>query len=798
MRTRTSAGRCLILALVSIVLVGCGAAKERKAVHLQRGLDMLHSGQIEKARIEFINCLQIDPRDVDARYGLAEVFERKQNFREAVSHYLAVVQLDEKNSKARLKIGGIYLMAGRYDQALQQASEVLRLKPDDIEGLALRGAVRARSGDAVGAEQDADRVLSIDPGNIPGLALKAPLLDRKGEKAEAVTLVEQGLQRHPQDLTLRYVLIELVGKSDVDRVAQVLREIAGLEPKELKHWFALANYLDKHNKVDAAEQVLRDTVNRHAQMVEPRLALVRFLLNRRGTAMGEKTLQEMIVQDPTATELRYELARLYEKSAQWDQAIAVYREVIDRQGVKPDGLVARNRLALVLSTLHRMDEAEALVQEILKENGKDQQALATRGKLALLRGDAQTAISSYRTGLKDAPTSVELLRGLARGHLLNKEPTLAEDAWKQALSVAPTATEAYLDLAKYYVSNGRIDDAVKVVQDALKGIPDNVDLLTALFRLQVAKNDLVGAQATTETLLKKHPNLPAGYEMSGLVRRQQNDLAGSNANFEAALDKAPNAIDPLAQLVSNAIAQGKPEQALERLDQFLRENPRHFVAANMKGEILLSMKQPDRSETAFQKAIDANPRWLVPYRGLASARMLSGNAKGAIETLKVGLAACGMPAVLVTDLAQLYDKLGKTEESIVLYEEMLRLQPESELAANNLAMLLVDHRKEQADLARASAIVGKLDTTREPAYLDTVGWVKYRNGDAAGAITALKSAAAAAPDSGTIHYHLGMVYQAQGDVMHAVEQLKLATQMRKEFPELAASQKALEVLEKQH
>src|SRR5262249_851881 len=78
------------------------------------------------------------------------------------------------------------------------------------------------------------------------------------------------------------------------------------------------------------------------------------------------------------------------------------------------------------------------------------------------------------------------------------------------------------------------------------------------------------------------------------------------------------------------------------------------------------------------------------------------------------------------------------------------------LAANNLAMLLVTYRKDQASLDRARDLTLAFANSSVGALLDTHGWVMFKRGEVQQALSALERASTEAPNSNGIRYHLGM------------------------------------------
>ncbi len=76
-----------VLSAVTLVAAGCGGAESRKARHMAKGQTFLAKGNLEKARIEFRNALQIAPTDSEVRYENGVVDEKLGNVREAAQFY---------------------------------------------------------------------------------------------------------------------------------------------------------------------------------------------------------------------------------------------------------------------------------------------------------------------------------------------------------------------------------------------------------------------------------------------------------------------------------------------------------------------------------------------------------------------------------------------------------------------------------------------------------------------------------------------------------------------------------------
>ena len=70
--------RILLLTFCAYTLISCGGAEERKAVHMEKAKSSIASGNLDKARIELKNVLQIDPKTVKHISSLEKCMSNKK------------------------------------------------------------------------------------------------------------------------------------------------------------------------------------------------------------------------------------------------------------------------------------------------------------------------------------------------------------------------------------------------------------------------------------------------------------------------------------------------------------------------------------------------------------------------------------------------------------------------------------------------------------------------------------------------------------------------------------------------
>lgn len=786
-----TSARTALVVLLAVVAAACGGAEGRKVRYLEKGEQYYAASNYDKARIEFRNALQIDPNDATVRYQVGRVAEKLNNPREAVGHYQAAIDLDPKLMTARAALGRLYLLGGLPDKAMDLAEPGLTQQPQNAQLLTVRSAAKAQLGDVPGAFEDAEAAVKLAPADEYAIALLASLYRQNARSDRAIEVVRAGIEKLPQSTDLRVVLadLELAHERLPEAEAQLVKVIE-LQPRELAHRYRLARFYMLTKNPQAAERALRDAVAAAPASVEAKVALVDLLATNQGIGKAESEMKAFAAKDASDGSLQLALARFYEMHGKADNAKKVYREIIEAQDTQPDGLMARNRLAAVLMQQSRVDEAQKLVDEVLKQNARDNDALILRGNLALARGDAPAAIADLRAVLRDQPSSMPVMRALARAHLRNNELALAEETLRSAAQANPADRDARLELSQLLSQSGRPEQARPVLEQLVNESPGDVAALEALFRVRAALKDLQAARTTAEDIERVHPDLPLGWYLQGTVDEAEQKLDAASAAYERALAIQPSAGEPLTALVRVTLARKQPDQALARLDKAIAEQSNNVIAHNLKGELLTARGRIEPAVASFNEALTRAPKWWMPYRGLALAQLAGKHNDAAIAAFEKGIQQTGA-AALGTDLASLYERLGRPEDAIRTYEGMVSREPDSVAALNNLAMLLVSYRSDQPSLDRAQQLMARLAHVGEPAILNTRGWVKFKRGEYQESLSLLQEAVDKSPESPLLRYHLGMAQLRTGNRDAARQNLEAAVASGRSFHGVDEAQAAL-------
>ena len=780
-----SGKKIFVLVIIAAILTGCGGAEQRKAKYLARGKAYIEQQNYDKARIEFRNVLQIDPKYAEAYFLLGKAEEGRGEYQQAFGAYSKAIELNPDHVEAHVQLGRIYLLAGDTAKAKEQADAVLAKQPTYSGALLLKAAIALRDDKDEDALKQASDLIKAAPTEVEAYAIAAAVYFKQKKLDQSAAILKQGIIANPKDVSLRLNLAQVYTvQGDNKNAEDMLQECITLEPKNLRHRVNLASFLTKTNQLDKAEKVLRDAIAQDPEDDQRRMLLVEFLSTaRKDRNAAEQTLLSAIKDIPDSSRLRFALANLYAQTGNTPKAMDTYRDMISRYGEKPEGLKARNMLAGLLFAQGKQDESEKLTDEVLKENPNDSDALMAKARSLLVKRDAPGAIAALRTVLRDQPNLVDAYLYLADAYTLNKEPALAKDILMKAVELNPNNLKAYLGLAKYYAKAGDTGSAIKTIDQALKLAPNNFDVLEAKYELLLVKKDMNGAKEILEKIKVTSPENPGSYYQLGQYYMNQRKFDAAIREFEQGVSKAKGNYQLIAAMVNAYLAQKKPDKAISRLNDELTNEPLSRPFANeLLAEVYITQKKYDEAETALLKAIAANPTWNVPYRNLATLQRVRGNMASAEQVYQQGLQAIPDDPELLMSMAGAYELNKNYDKAIATYERVLSKQPGNDVAANNLASVLLDHGTGPDSLKRAKELTSRFESSPQPAFLDTLGWVYYRSGELDKAISVMEKVVKQAPAVGIFHYHLGMAYYKKGDNASAKAQLSKALEAKNDFP----------------
>ncbi|HEY6944534.1 MAG TPA: DUF3857 domain-containing protein [Candidatus Acidoferrum sp.] len=292
-------------------------------------------------------------------------------------------------------------------------------------------------------------------------------------------------------------------------------------------------------------------------------------------------------------------------------------------------------------------------------------------------------------------------------------------------------------------------------------------------------------------------------------RAQANgDYAGGARILEQVVEKDPKhkmAWNQLGWVYNKLGEYEKAERALRKATEL---DPQAKFAHNNLGEALAGQKKYKEAIPEYEKeiAINARDRWA--HANLGRVYVLIGEYDKAIGELETAATITPDDPAIYFNMGRAYGKTGQPEKAARQFGKSADLDPiparwnavAYEMALENLAL---DQAQRYAELAIAAASAQTKEVSLDQlsnhdvtlpaslsAYWDTLGWVKFQQGNIKDAEKYVRSAWQVR-SIGEIGDHLGQIYEKEGRKTEATQMYAMALTTSQPVPDTRSRLAAL-------
>jgi len=761
--------------LAAYLLLKNRSPGERARSFYEHGVMLAQQHDYAKAEIELQNALRLQQDQLPAWRVLVQIQEKLQHWDGLIRSLQSIVGLDPADVEARIKLIKLFTIGGRLYQALELTKASDDAESQNSKILGLRAAVLYRLNEKIAAVRQAQAVIAIDPDNADALVVLATDKMANGDAESGLAILKSNAALYDNDIGIQLLKLKIFEQlKDSKSYEALLRQLIDSHPEGNAFRSQLIKFYVSQHRADDAENEMRAMVKANPASDEAELALVRLLYSTKGPSAARQELLARINAGGDVFSYQIALADLALAEGNSSEAEQLLQKLIGGESSPKQALIAQNKLAEIYLKANKIDAADAVVSEVLRKDGRNIDGLKTQAAIRIARGQPEPAIADLQSALTDQPRSTDVMLLLALAYERIGSIGSAEKQYADAVKISDYNPAIGLSYSGFLQRRGKFDRAEQFLVELSKRWPKNINVLVALARVELARGDWAGAQATAQSVRGVGDTSGMADQLLGQALYGQRKYDESIAAFQSAADASPSAAQPMASLVQALVRAKKTDKAVEFLKSALQANPDNAEAHVLMGSLELNAGTPDRAVESFKLAIEKQPKNFVGYQALANYYTREKKFDDAIAVLRSGLQLQPKSILLQNAIAGVFEQAGQFEAAISEYERILNENPGSMAAANNLASLLSDHRDDKASLEKARSLVASLQESPIPQFKDTLGWLSYRRGDYAIAISLLEKAATALPDVPIVRYHLGMSYVAVGQVANASEQLNKA------------------------
>ncbi len=778
-------GALFMLLCILGFLVSCTSKEDAANEFYLRGMEYFNQKEFEKARLEYLNALQLNPRLSDVYYRLGLIAEREGRVAIVYEMMSKALKLDPLNAKAKIHVAQLMVFGKKFDTALELADEVLESDATNFDGYRIRAAALIGIRRIVLAEQAIDAAEKLKPDDVSVLGLRAIIAREKGDAVSAVAYLDRAIASGVD--TKQYLILRSKIHRDTQKVEALikdLRALIALDPDESQYVYALAKILARLEKYKDAERVLADFVADHPLDFNAKQLLMDtiHLFDRdRANLM----LEDLLNAHPENGDLKFYQIRSLLKTAKYDAAKFHLNRLSRNASSKKVRLKAGALLAEIFLNEGDREKALALVFENLRENKQHEESLLVKAKYDLDNKDYDLAVSSLHTVLRNNADSEKALVLLGTVYVESGSLLLADDSFRQALEFNPANSDAAMPVVKNLIAHEDLERADNIVSRVLDSSPYDPKLLIFYSQIKLLKKEWGAANFIIDRL-RTIDNTDAYVALlRGKIEQGRGECNEAIPYYEKALLVNPEFVTAMEALVACSLARKKDDELMLFLGRYKERFPGSVIGYTATARVHQSAGRLADAVAELEVVLKIKPDWLKGYAKLAGLKRLLGDSEAAITVFERGIRVNPADDYLKVLLAAYYESLGRIDSAIMEYEGVVRDHSENLVAINNYAVLLMRAAPTEDNLRRALELSERFKKSDQPMFLDTYGWALLKNNRYVEGESVLREAADKGPNLVDVQYHFAVALKSLERVQEARVVFKRALKLAEKHSDVA-------------
>lgn len=813
--------RCLTLIAALLLIAaptGC-SDQSRLSRHLENAARYLDAGELERAEIEYLNVLKLEPQNATAITQLGIVYFDQGRLTRAVPYLLGARELKSDNLAARLRLAKVYQSGGKFDEARTEALFILERDPGNGEALVLL-AEAAHTPDELAAVRNRLETLAPDVHeSAPFNVARGILAFREGRIDEAARLLQQAQAADPESALVHAALAQLYSqKGDGKAARAAIQRAAELAPARSPYRIQYARQLVRDGDLATARGVLEETTREAADYQPAWLGLADLAFARKDFDEGMKLVNRVLAIDPAQSDALLLRARFNLAQGNADAALGELERLAESLPSSPQ---IHHQLALAHLARNEIDEAIGSLQRAVELAPGFAEATVTLASLQLRTGDAAAAVATLEPLAQAQPELVEGQLVLAAAYRAQNRLNDTLAIYRRLQKLQPHNPQFALFEGLVLAQQRKPEDARAALQRALEADARFLPALEQLVNLDISERNFAAALQRVETQLAEQPDVAGLHLLRAKVLLAGERYAEAEPALEKAIQLEPEASQPYMLLAQLYLQSQRFDAALTRLDELSRQDPNNVGALMLAGIIHEQQGDHQAARTSYERLLKVSPDFAPALNNLAylcaehfdevdrgyelarRARELRPRDPLMADTLgwilyrrgeyNWALSLLQESAERLPDTAEVQYHLGMVHYAMGNEADaraaFVRAQADEGTAAwadeVRQCLAILDINPRTADAAARATLERRLAETEDPVALERLAAVHQREGELTKAAGAYERALKVNPRQAVIRARLASVYAAQGQDEKAFALAQEARQQDAKNPEIA-------------
>ncbi len=604
----------LVLGLALCFTGGC-SKESKKARYLQRADRYFQAVQFDKAELEYLNVLRLEPANLHAIRQLGLIYFDQGRPNHAYQFLKRAEELDPANLEVRLKLGSIYLAGRKYKEVRDEASFVLQKQPGNQEALILI-ADAVRTPEEVKSLRQTLEASRAQHGQNAGFHIALATLDyREKNFTNCQTVLKRALEVDPKNAAAHSALgnLYLFLNQPVEAGEHFKAAYDFSSPRSTRR-IDFVDFKIKVGEIAAAKTLLKDIVSQAPDYIPALNRQVELALAEKNPQEAAAVLKNIFARDPQNFEALMVQGRMFLAEGDAAKALTHYERVRATYDKVPQ---VYYQLAVANLATNNIPEATGHLNQAVTLDPDFAEATILLAELNLRKGDAAAAVGPLTELLKKRPQVHQTYLLLGAAHRARNNLESAAEVYRRLATSFPKNPQGSVLLGNIYLLQVKTNLARQQFEKALSLAPNYLPALEQLVGVDLDEQKFDAAFQRLGEQQAKHPKAPEIQILLAKAWFQKRDTNQVEAALRKAIELDPNVREPYVLLARIAVEKKEHQQAIRSLESVIAKNPKDVGALMLLGMIHGELKSRPAERDAYEKVLAVDPRFSPALNNLA-------------------------------------------------------------------------------------------------------------------------------------------------------------------------------------
>jgi len=605
----------LLVALLALAgSTGC-SREARKNRHLARAHRSFQAEEYEKARIEYMNVLRLDPQNPVAIARLGLVSFQQGRMSSAFAFLRKAERSQPDNLEVRLKLGLTCFNLLGLKEARDEALYILEKQPTNDEALLLLVESSATPKEM---EETGQRLQqwAAQPGKSAPFQLAWGYFHlRQQDLKTAETEIKQAISLDPNSAAAHQILGTLyLLQSDAGQAERSFKTASDLAPIRSARRLRYGDFKIQNGDLAAARQLLDEISQKAPDYVPAWTRLAEIAFSQRKYDDCEQLIKRILAQDPANYETHLLSGRVKLARGEAAKAVTQFERM---SGIYPRAPLAKYQLALAHLNNNDMGKAVASLKEAIALDPNYAEAVLLLAQINFRKGEVAAVIQSLAPLVKQRPQILPAHLLLADAYRVQGSFDEAQAVYRRLCELMPGDPQPPTLMGRVFLQQNKKTDARAAFEKALELGPEYLPALDQLVDLDLADKDYTGALQRVRKQIEKNPKAPELQLLSARIYQAQGAMNEVEAALLQAIDFQPGYRPAYLALARIYARSNRYPQAIEKLQGVVASNPKDVTALMEIGMIQSEMKDYAAAGQTYEKLLAIDPQFSPALNNLA-------------------------------------------------------------------------------------------------------------------------------------------------------------------------------------